>query len=182
MDTLHRILDIMWKNGISEADLCSKAGINKSAVTDRKKGKTKSYYKHLPEIAEALGVTVNDLDDRISAPIISNIELAQRIKLLAKENDITLQELLKKCNINRNFIYDLEHKSSAPSSKFMFSLAKELNVSVNYLYGLTEQKDMPTAGDDEHIEKLKLLNSLLADLSDDQLDQVLEFLRESAKE
>lgn len=50
-------MDLMWKQGISEADLCNAAGINKSAVTDWKKGKTKSYLKHIDKIAEVLGVT-----------------------------------------------------------------------------------------------------------------------------
>ena len=51
----------MWANGISDAELCARANINKSAVTDWKKGKTKSYLRHLPEIAEVLGVTENEL-------------------------------------------------------------------------------------------------------------------------
>lgn len=50
-------MDLMWKQGISEADLCNAAGINKSAVTDWKKGKTKSYLKHIDKISEVLGVT-----------------------------------------------------------------------------------------------------------------------------
>lgn len=113
---------------------------------------------------------------------MTNYDLAQRLKALAKENHVSMKKLLEKCGINRNFIYDLEHKNSVPSSKIMFSLANELNVSVNYLYGLTEQKEMPTAKDDEHSEKLKLLSALLSDLSDEQLDRVLEFLKESSKE
>lgn len=63
LDTLHKILDLMWKNGISDAELCSRAHINKSAVTDWKKGKTKSYMRYLPEIAEVLGTTVSYLKD-----------------------------------------------------------------------------------------------------------------------
>lgn len=57
MDTLHKILDLMWKKKISDAELCSKAHINKSAVTDWKKGKTKSYMRHLTDIAEADDIT-----------------------------------------------------------------------------------------------------------------------------
>ncbi len=61
MDTLHKILDLMWEKKISDAELCSKAHINKSAVTDWKKGKTKSYMRHLPDIANALDTTVDYL-------------------------------------------------------------------------------------------------------------------------
>lgn len=61
MDTLHKILDLMWKNNLSDADFCMSIGINKSAVTDWKKGKTKSYMKHIDKIAEFFNVTVDYL-------------------------------------------------------------------------------------------------------------------------
>jgi len=57
LDTLYKILDLMWKSGLSEMEFCKKTGINRSAVTDWKKGKTKSYLKHISKIAETLGVT-----------------------------------------------------------------------------------------------------------------------------
>lgn len=61
MDTLYKILTLIWKNGISEADFCEAIGINKSAVTDWKKGKTKSYVKHIDKIANYFGVTTDYL-------------------------------------------------------------------------------------------------------------------------
>lgn len=57
MDTLYKILNLLWKSGLTEIEFCQKTGINRSAVTDWKKGKTKSYMRHIPEIAEVLGVT-----------------------------------------------------------------------------------------------------------------------------
>ena len=74
MDTLHKILDLMWKKKISDAELCSKAHINKSAVTDWKKGKTKSYMRHLTDIAEALDTTVDYLLDTKEKPSGDNAE------------------------------------------------------------------------------------------------------------
>ncbi len=61
MDTLYKILDLLWKSGLSETEFCQKAGINRSAVTDWKKGKTKSYKKHLSKIAEVLDTDVEYL-------------------------------------------------------------------------------------------------------------------------
>lgn len=61
MNTLHKILDAMWKQGISDIDFCKAVGINKSAVTDWKKGKTKSYQKYLPQIAEVLNLPLEYL-------------------------------------------------------------------------------------------------------------------------
>lgn len=58
---LHKILDLLWKNNINEIDFCNAIGINKSAVTDWKKGKTASYKRHLSAIAEFLNVTTEYL-------------------------------------------------------------------------------------------------------------------------
>ncbi len=68
MDTLHKIMDLLWKNGMTEADFCNKVGINKSAVTDWKKGKTKSYMKHIPKIADVLNVSADYLLEKTEIP------------------------------------------------------------------------------------------------------------------
>ena len=108
MDTLHKILDLMWKNGISDADLCSKAGINKSAVTDWKKGKTKSYYRHLPQIAAVLGVSADELDDRIQKekPTADGSERSAKLMLLndllGKLSDEQLDKVLDYFQIDKD--------------------------------------------------------------------------------
>lgn len=79
MNTLHKILDLMWEKGISEAHLCKAAGINKSAVTDWKKGKTKSYLKHISKIAEVLNVSEDYLLGCTDSPKTTDDDL---IKLL----------------------------------------------------------------------------------------------------
>ena len=85
MDTLHKILQLMWDKGISDMELCRSAGINKSAVTDWKKGKTQSYMKHLPEIAKVLDVTVDYLLDKKEKPTAENDgEREELLKLLGK--------------------------------------------------------------------------------------------------
>ena len=58
---LERILYLMKRSGISATELADKIGMNRSIVSDWKNGKTRSYEKHLPKIAEALGVSVDDL-------------------------------------------------------------------------------------------------------------------------
>ena len=52
VNALHKILALLWEKGIDEKEFCLSIGINKSAVTDWKKGKTASYKKHLPKIAD----------------------------------------------------------------------------------------------------------------------------------
>lgn len=60
---LTNILFLIRKNGLTENEFTKKVGLNKSAVSDWKAGKTKSYNKHLPKIAEVLGVSVDELLD-----------------------------------------------------------------------------------------------------------------------
>lgn len=86
MDTLHKILQLMWDKGISDMELCRSAGINKSAVTDWKKGKTQSYMKHLPEIAKVLDVTVDYLLGKKEKPTAEDD--GERSELLAELNGI----------------------------------------------------------------------------------------------
>lgn len=68
MEVLHKILDLMWKTGVSEIDFCTAIGINKSAVTDWKKGKTKSYQKHLQKIADYFNVPIEYFEDSNPTP------------------------------------------------------------------------------------------------------------------
>lgn len=58
---LRNILFLLWEHDISDQDLCNAIGINKSAVTDWRSGKTSSYKRHLTEIASYLKVSVIDL-------------------------------------------------------------------------------------------------------------------------
>lgn len=92
-------MDLMWKQGISEADLCNAAGINKSAVTDWKKGKTKSYLKHIDKISEVLGVTkqylLEDNNEKTAPAEQSLTDKQGQVLSLAKNlSDEDMQKLI----------------------------------------------------------------------------------------
>lgn len=57
MTTLEKILFLINKNGLTEIEFTEKIGLNKTAVTEWKNGKTKSYKKHIQKIAAILNVT-----------------------------------------------------------------------------------------------------------------------------
>lgn len=61
MGILHNILREMARNGMTDAEFCKRAGLSTSAVSEWRSGKTRSFMKHLPQIADALCVTVDDL-------------------------------------------------------------------------------------------------------------------------
>ena len=72
---LSKILTLIWNSGIGEADFCDAIEINRTAVTDWKKGKTKSYMRHLEKIAAHFDVTVDFLsEDSTKNPPAQNAE------------------------------------------------------------------------------------------------------------
>ena len=64
---------------------------------------------------------------------MTNLEIVNRIKLRCKELKLSQKVLLEECDINRNFLYDLEHKDVAPSTDKISKIANYLDVSVDYL-------------------------------------------------
>ena len=61
MDVLNNILSQMKVIGMSQRDLCDRLGLKQQAFTDWKSGKSESYMKYLPQIAQILGVSVDYL-------------------------------------------------------------------------------------------------------------------------
>lgn len=61
MRILDNITTALKNNGKKQKDLCEHLGISKNNYTDWKSGKSSSYKKYLPEIAEYLGVSVDCL-------------------------------------------------------------------------------------------------------------------------
>ena len=78
---------------------------------------------------------------------MDNQAIAEKIKNLCKKSQIPVKSLLEACQINRNFIYDLQHKDAAPSIDKITKIAAHFGVSVDYLLGRTEnpQGEIPFA-------------------------------------
>ena len=68
--------------------------------------------------------------------------LSSRIKERSTLLKISLKSLLETCGMNRNFIYDLEHKGSFPSCDKLLKIATTLNCSVDYLLGRTDNPNI----------------------------------------
>lgn len=58
----------MKAQGVSTRDICDYLGLNIQAFTSWKSGKNSSYMKHLPQIADYLGVSVDYLLGKGPAP------------------------------------------------------------------------------------------------------------------
>lgn len=57
MNTLDKIIYGIKKKGLTDSKFIELTGVPSSAVTDWKTGKTKSYFKYIPKIAEVLEVS-----------------------------------------------------------------------------------------------------------------------------
>ena len=69
---------------------------------------------------------------------MNNIQSANIIKTLCKENGISISNLLLACNIRKGLIYDMEKRNKTPSAEIFEQIADYLNCSVDYLLGRTD--------------------------------------------
>ncbi len=67
---------------------------------------------------------------------------SQLIKGRCKQLKIPVKVLLEQCEINRNFMYDLEKKQAAPAADKLERIADYLDCSVDYLLGRTDNPDV----------------------------------------
>lgn len=61
MSVIDNIVFLLKEQNKSQKELCDHLGITKNAFTDWKAGRIKSYTKHLPQIADFFGVSVDYL-------------------------------------------------------------------------------------------------------------------------
>ena len=61
MSVIDNIVFLLKEQHKSQKELCDHLGITKNAFTDWKAGRIKSYTKHLPQIADFFGVSVDYL-------------------------------------------------------------------------------------------------------------------------
>ena len=92
MGTVDTILVILKKKNLSQKNLTDYIGLSKNAVTEWKAGRNESWRKYLPQIAEFLGVTVDEL---LGSPTLAGIypfTLPQKrvIELLTRLDDVDL--------------------------------------------------------------------------------------------
>lgn len=85
--TLDNIISELNKRNKQQKDLTDHLGLTKNAFTDWKSGKSKSYMKYLPQIAEFLGVSVDYLladDKKISSDNPHDSELSEHDRNAAR--------------------------------------------------------------------------------------------------
>ena len=89
-------------------------------------------------------------------------EIAERIKLCAKEKNITVKSLLKESGVGEKMVSNMSGKNgSFPQSDKLAKIAVALNCTTDYLLGLTDTPNPPalfpeikTAAGDEQRQRL----------------------------
>lgn len=89
MEKLERIKETMKSRGITKRELCKRLSISETNFTKWQTGKT-SYIRHLPEIAQILGYTVEYLTTGKETPA----EIWYRKYLRASERDRKIIDLI----------------------------------------------------------------------------------------
>lgn len=96
MSVLDRICELLNAQGKKQKDLTDYLGISKNSFTDWKSGRVKSYTKHIPEIAEFLGVSADYLlgIEKETIPL-TNSDEALMFALWGGDSDIVDEEMLE---------------------------------------------------------------------------------------
>lgn len=72
---------------------------------------------------------------------MDNAQIATTIKFICKQNKISINQMLKDCEITKSFIYDLEKRNMSPSCDRITRIANYFGCSVDYLLGRTDNPD-----------------------------------------
>lgn len=106
--------------------------------------------------------------------------IGQRIKSARERNDMTLDEVAKRCNTTKQTIFKYENEivTNIPYDKIVL-LSNALDVSPSYLFGWDEKKDSPS----EQIltEGEQLMLELFRRIPEDRQPAALELLRAALK-
>ena len=69
---------------------------------------------------------------------MSNLRLANRLKVARAEHDLSQEELAKRAGVTRQTISSIEKGQYTPSALLAFVLARQLNKRIDELFSLEE--------------------------------------------
>lgn len=70
--------------------------------------------------------------------LYNSINIAERINLLLKDNQLSQKEMLKQCKLNKNAVSSMIYRGSMPKVDSIAKIADYLNTSIDYLLGRTD--------------------------------------------
>lgn len=86
--------------------------------------------------------------------------VAERIKLIASQKNVSVKKMLDDCGINKNMLQTMQSRGSMPNAENLGKIADYLGCSVDYLLGRDERIQPTAEGDELDRELINLLLSL----------------------
>lgn len=72
----------------------------------------------------------------------TSVQIAERIKSIAKSKNITIKTVLEECGLNKNTLSTMISRKSLPNVDTIEKIATYLNVSIDYLLGRTDNENL----------------------------------------
>lgn len=104
------------------------------------------------------------------------MSIGKRIKSAREQQDMTLEEVAKRCDTTKQTIYKYENEivTNIPYDKIVL-LTKALDVSPSYLFGWEEKKSSPS--ERQLTEGEKMLLDLFRRVPEENQQMVLKMIR-----
>lgn len=96
-----------------------------------------------------------------------------RLEELMKTKSIKFNQLSESIGIGKNSFTYWKKNNNIPKGDILNKISEYFNVSVDYLLGISEIKTAPS---DEQKEQLNELVKLSADLTDDEIEKVKDYV------
>lgn len=143
-------------------DLAQKIGVTESTVSRYESNERTPNLKILKSIADALGVTINDLINNIENNMIDeNVSIGDKIKEYREIINITQKDLAEKSGLSESAIKYYETNKRNPKLETLSKIAEALGISINDLIIREEYKLIERVEKVESDEEDKIILNLV---------------------
>lgn len=138
-----KLAHLRAQKGLTQRELGAAAGVAWSMISKYESGKSMPRLKVLMRLADALGVSTNELQGgEASRPSIELYDgFSTRLLELRGAKKISLRLLAKKTGIDASTLADFELAELSPSTDDIYSIADGLGVSVSELAGEKDEAE-----------------------------------------
>ena len=130
-----RLQDLMLENDLSRLQLSKKIGISFETLNGYF---NKDFYPELSvakKIANYFDCSLQylmGLTDEYKNITYNNLSFIETVEKLIKENNLSIEKLMKRLNMSEANYYRWKNNSNIPSMQSLISLSKYFNVSIDY--------------------------------------------------
>lgn len=133
-----RLQDLLVENELSRLQLSKKIGISFETLNGYF---NKDFYPELSvaiKIADYFGCSLNylmGLTEEFNCVDKNNLPFVETIKKLMKENNLSIERLMKTLNMSEANYYRWKNNNNKPAMQSLIALTKYFDVSIDYLVG-----------------------------------------------